>query len=117
MGVNRMKMSPGIVISSEKAKNHLRLLIRSNTASLATERAPAGWSGGELGIGHAVEAGLSGPILGHDDSQDAAGDRDRGEHRGQHADDQDERKALDDRRAEEVQDRGGDEARHVRVED
>src|SRR3989304_4419836 len=113
-----MKIRPGIVMRREKAKNQRFLPMTSNTGRrLAPNRGPAARPVDELGFGDPVEAGLAGPVLGHDDPQDRPGDGDRGEHRGQDAEDEDEGEALDHRGAEEVQDRGDDQARHVRGED
>ena len=52
-----------------------------------------------------------------DPAQHQPDERDRGEHRHEHADDQHQREAADRRRPEVEQDRRGDDARHVRVED
>ena len=57
------------------------------------------------------------PRLAHDPAQHEPAQRDGREHRDEHADDEDEREALDDRRPEVEQDEGRDERGHVRVED
>src|SRR3954449_8501365 len=117
-GVRTMKSTPGIVMSSERAKNHLRLPTMSNTpASLSPEGGAAGRPGDELRFGHAVERRLLCPVLPDDDAEDGSRHGDGREHRDEHADDEDEREAADRRRPEEEQDRRRDEARHVRVED
>src|SRR5215203_2731100 len=116
-GPSRMKITPGIVSSSENAKNQRRLPMMSNTrAGLSPDRA-ARRAREELVLRDAVEARLAGPRLLHDDAHDRPGDGHRGEHRDEDTDDQDEAEAADRRRAEQEQDQGGDEARHVRVED
>src|SRR5690242_4886429 len=108
-----MKMKPGIVISAEKRKNQRRRPMMSNTtAGLSSGGATTDRTGEEFLLRYAVVARLAGPVLTHDDTQDRAGDGDRGEHRDEHADDQDEREAADRRAAEPVQDRRRDEARH-----
>src|SRR3990172_941305 len=101
MGVRRMNRRPGIVRKREMAKYHLRFPTMSNTpAHLSPQRGPPARPGDELGLGDAVQAGLSRPVLGDDDAQDRPGQRDRAEHGGEDADDEDEREALDDRRSE-----------------
>ena len=69
----------------------------SNTAWLSTQARSGGGSRGELRVGHAVQARLPGPLAHDDDPEDRPGHGDRAEHRGEDADDQDEREALDDR--------------------
>src|SRR5262245_66264999 len=112
-----MKSSPGMVMMAEKRKYRRRFPMMSNTPSLASERLPAGAAGHELLVGHAVQPGLAGPVAGDDRPEDRPGHDDRAEHRDEHADDQDEGEAADHRRPEQVQDRRGDQARHVRAED
>src|SRR4029079_2940349 len=112
-----MKRRSGIVMIAEKRKYQRRLPMMSNTLGLASERRPAGAASDELLLGDAVEPGLAAPGAGDDHPEDAPGHDDRAEHRDEHADDQDEREAADHRRPEQVQDRRGDQARHVRVED
>src|SRR5258708_29863731 len=113
-----MKMRPGIVTSAERRKYQRRLPMMSNTRSrLASQRRPPRRPGHELLLAHAVEGRLTRPVAADDDPQDRARDGDRTEHRDEDTDDEDEGEATDRRRAEEIEDRGGDEGRHVRVED
>src|SRR5713226_2709629 len=117
-GVRRMKKSPGMVRRPEKMKNQRRLPMMSNTtAGLSSECRSTDRSGEELLLGHAEQPRLTRGVLANDEAQDGPGHGDRGEHRDEHTDDQDEREASNRRRAEPVQDPGRDEARHVRVED
>src|SRR5439155_11613066 len=101
-------------------KNQFRFPMMSNTrARLASEPGPTGspHARDELAGADAVEAGATRPATRHDGPQDRAGHDDRAEHGDEDAEDQDEGKAADRRRPEQVQDRRGDQARHVRVED
>src|SRR5947207_566132 len=112
-----MKIRPGTVTRREKAKNQFRLPTMSNTPAGLSSKRPAGGTGDELALAHAVQGRVAGPLAADDDAQDRARNHDRREHRDEHADDEDEGEAADDRRSEQVEDRGGDQARHVRVED
>src|SRR3954471_18680991 len=90
IGPSRMKIRPGIVIRREKAKNQFRLPMTSNTpAGLAGNVAAAGRPGEELLLGHVEERRLPGPRLLDDDPEHRPRHHDRGEHRHEHADDQD----------------------------
>src|SRR5262245_53331110 len=111
-----MKSRPGIVMMAEKRKYQRLLPMMSNTPRLAPDGRSAGAAGYELFLGHAVQRRTPSPLLGDDPAQDRPGDDDRAEHRDEHADDQHEREAADHRRSEDVQDRRGDQTRHVRVE-
>src|SRR5690242_12205928 len=73
--------------------------------------------GDELLVAQTPQARPARPLLADEDTHDRPRDDDRAEHRRQYADDQDQREAADHGRPEGVEDRGGDEARHVRVED
>src|SRR6185369_15130929 len=108
MGVRRMKMRPGMVTSAEKRKKYRRRPTTSNTtAGLSPDRSATDRSGEEFLLGYAVVPRLPGTVLADNDPQDRARDGDRGEHRDQDADDQDQREAADRRRTEPVEDDGG----------
>src|SRR5207344_628560 len=87
-GPSRMKITPGMVSSSENPKNQRRLPMMSNTrAGLSPDRA-ARRTREELVLGDAVQARLAGPRLRDDDAHDRPGDGHRGEHRDEDTDDQ-----------------------------
>src|SRR6266404_28590 len=96
-GVRRMKMRPGTVMRSEKAKNQFRLPTMSNTpAGLSSKRSTAAGSGDEFALADAVQRSVAGPFAADDEPQDRPRHDDRREHRHEHADDQDEGEAADD---------------------
>src|SRR5215210_9417748 len=97
IGVSRMKSRPGMVTIAERMKNHRRLPTMSNTAGLAAEPGPPRGSRRELVLADPVEPGLARPFVADDHAQDRAGDDDRGEHRAQDADDEDQGETLDHR--------------------
>src|SRR6266550_1310176 len=118
IGVRRMKIRPGMVTRPEMRKNQRRLPMMSNTrAGLSPDPRPTRPSCDELLLAHPEQAGLPGPAPGDDPAQDRPRHDDRAEHRDEDAEDQDEGEAADRRGPEEIEDRRGDEARHVRVED
>src|SRR5664280_643825 len=112
-----MKKRPGTTIRPEKRKNQRRFPMMSSTSARLTAATGDQRSGLELLLAESVEARRAGPVVADDPAQDRPRHGDRGEHRAEHTDDQDQREAPDRRRPEDVQDRGGDERGHVRVED
>ena len=94
MGVRRMKMSPGMVMSPLKRKNQRRRPIRSNTRTSRTSPTGRGRRH-ELVLVHAEEPRLARPRLTHHPAQDGTAEGDGGEHRDEHADDQDQGEAAD----------------------
>src|SRR5664280_1194398 len=89
IGPRMMKKRPGTTMRPEKRKNQRRFPIRSSTgAGLPT---PAGEDRArlELLFAQPVQARDARPLVAHDPAQDRPRHRDRGEHRAEHADDQD----------------------------
>ena len=113
-----MKKSPGIVIRRREQEEPAALpdeVIARPRASRTPW--PSDRTREELALRHAVQRRLPEAILLDDPAEHRPAHGDRGEHRGEHADHQDQGEAADGRRPEPEQDARRDQARHVRVED
>src|ERR1035437_5337296 len=113
-----MKIRPGTRIRPEKRKNQFRLPMMSNTsASLPSAESTDHGSGLELLVAYAEEPGFLDAPLAHHKAHQGPRYGDGGEHRRCDTDDQNQGKSLDRGRSAHVQNGGGDQRRHVRVED
>src|SRR5512140_4001753 len=111
-----MKKMPGMTMMPEKRKNQRRFPMMSSTGARLPAAPGRQRSGHEPLFAEPVEARRAGPLVADYPAQDRPGQRDRGEHRAEHADDEDEREAADRGRPEEVEDGRRDQGGHVRVQ-
>src|SRR5450759_1295063 len=109
IGPRRMKKRPGTTMMPEKRKNQRRFPMMSSTRARLPAATGQERPSRELLFAQPVQARHAGPFVADHPAQDRPGHRDRGEHGAEHADDQDQRKAADRGRPEDVQDRRGDE--------